>query len=213
MLFLCFILDSAETSNAGALGPNGKARRPRLTAGLLSQETTDEKGGDNDVVTSVCLPRAVAPDIVPVILAFLYTDRLESDPENGSDGYSEAYTDPGTGSGVEVGLGMGEAYRQLGKRGFGDEGGGAGFGGGGGKTGGSGKGWVEGTPSEVGGGMGRRGRKGGGVYSRRGGGGIYKRVRGRVGNGRRVCEGAGSKVWQRKVVKRSGSESSVTSVR
>lgn len=110
-------------------------------------------------MTSVCLPRAVAPDIVPVILAFLYTDRLDPDPENGSDGYSEAYADPGTRDGGGGGGGVAvaaeremevEAYRPLGKRGFGGDGGRGGSGGGSGKTGGSGKGWVAGTPSEVG---------------------------------------------------------------
>lgn len=42
----------------------------------------------------VCLPAVVAPEIVPVILAFLYTDRLETNPENGPDGHVEVYTDP-----------------------------------------------------------------------------------------------------------------------
>ena len=155
-IFCFFAERHTGESNAGALRPNGKAPRPRLTAGLLSKGTAGKgssSGGDE--MTSVCLPRAVAPDIVPVILAFLYTDRLESDPENSSDGYSEAYTDPGArnrggvATAVEGEVVM-EAYRQAGKRGLGSDTGGGGSGGGGGKASGSGKRWVEGTPSEVG---------------------------------------------------------------
>lgn len=46
------------------------------------------------VTASVCLPRAVAPDIVPVIMAFLYTDRLVQEPDFGHDGFAEEYLDP-----------------------------------------------------------------------------------------------------------------------
>ncbi len=47
------------------------------------------------VPTYMYLPRAVAPDIVPVILAFLYTDRLIQQPDFGPDGFAEEYLDPG----------------------------------------------------------------------------------------------------------------------
>jgi len=53
-------------------------------------------GEDDDVAPiSMCLPRAVAPEIVPVILAFLYTDRFIQQPDFGPDGYAEEYCDPG----------------------------------------------------------------------------------------------------------------------
>lgn len=51
-------------------------------------------GGEDAVPPSVCLPQAVAPDIVPVILAFLYTDRLVQEPDFGHDGFAEEYLDP-----------------------------------------------------------------------------------------------------------------------
>lgn len=63
----------------------------------MSEPTIEEEGGFD--IPVVCLPRAVAPEIVPVILAFLYTDRLETNPENGPDGCAETYTEPGGGKG------------------------------------------------------------------------------------------------------------------
>lgn len=45
-------------------------------------------------MVSVCLPSGVAPEVVPVILAFLYTDQLEIFPENSPDGYGATYVDP-----------------------------------------------------------------------------------------------------------------------
>lgn len=73
-----------ETSNEGN----------RSTGTLALSETNGE---ENTAMVSVCLPRAVVPDIVPVILAFLYTDRLESAPENSPDGFAKDYVDPGVG--------------------------------------------------------------------------------------------------------------------
>ncbi|CAM9549795.1 unnamed protein product, partial [Ectocarpus sp. 8 AP-2014] len=61
----------------------------------------DAEGGEREdpeaavTTTCVCLPRAVSPDIVPVILAYLYTDRLETYPDNLRDGCAEEYVDPG----------------------------------------------------------------------------------------------------------------------
>lgn len=46
-----------------------------------------------DLIT-VCLPKAVAPEVVPVVLEFLYTDQLETDPENGPDGHGRTYVAP-----------------------------------------------------------------------------------------------------------------------
>lgn len=43
----------------------------------------------------MCLPRAVVPEIVPVVLAFVYTDRLEVDAENSSDHFQASSWDPG----------------------------------------------------------------------------------------------------------------------
>lgn len=73
-----------------------------LLPSLSAQATCSSAGVARAIeprgITSVCLPRAVAPEIVPVILAFLYTDKLEIDPKNSSDGKSaEAYADPGGG--------------------------------------------------------------------------------------------------------------------
>lgn len=50
--------------------------------------------GPGSEMTSICIPQSIAPEIVPVILAFLYTDRLENNPENGPNGFAEAYHDP-----------------------------------------------------------------------------------------------------------------------
>lgn len=62
-------------------------------------------GGGESAVTvtaSVCLPRAVAPDVVPVILAFLYTDRLVQDPDFGHDGFAKEYLDPAREGGLSM---------------------------------------------------------------------------------------------------------------
>lgn len=58
-------------------------------------EPNGSSGGGGAMTASVCLPRAVAPDIVPVILAFLYTDRLVQQPDFGHDGFAVEYVDPG----------------------------------------------------------------------------------------------------------------------
>lgn len=66
-------------------------------------------GREGTVTASVCLPRAVAPDIVPVILAFLYTDKLVQEPDFGSDGFAQEYLDPG----VEGHVSMSTAAEQT----------------------------------------------------------------------------------------------------
>lgn len=98
---------------------------------LRLEETSDERncsavtlaspeanGEENTAMVSVCLPRAVAPDIVPVILAFLYTDRLEFAPENGSDGFAKEYVDPGVGEKSRR-VAATETCRPQGRSGFG----------------------------------------------------------------------------------------------
>ncbi|CAM9662216.1 unnamed protein product [Scytosiphon promiscuus] len=59
-------------------------------------------GEEGVVKASVCLPRAVAPEIAPVILAFLYTDRLDPNPENAPAGLAEEYIDPEIGEAWSV---------------------------------------------------------------------------------------------------------------
>lgn len=97
-------------------------------------------------LTPVCLPRAVAPEIVPVILAFLYTDRLDPDPKNRPDGFAETYADPGMDSSA-----CAEARRQVTESGVGVEEGKSCYGGGGGWGSGrwSGAGWPNGMSDKV----------------------------------------------------------------
>lgn len=66
-----------------------------VTGGTGTGTCSSRPTGDEGVITtSVFLPRAVAPDIAPVILAFLYTDRLDPSPDNGPAGFAEEYLDP-----------------------------------------------------------------------------------------------------------------------
>eukprot|EP00903_Cladosiphon_okamuranus_P011781 g11074.t1 len=88
-------------------------------------------GEESPVTASVCLPRAVAPDVVPVILAFLYTDRLVQDPDFGHDGFAEEYHDPAGAGGISMSSTSTAAVatercRPRGRRGFGGDGGEAG---------------------------------------------------------------------------------------
>ena len=85
------VLGRADTSKLRLVASsNGGGRSADTNA------AADENGAEDGVVpASVCLPRAVAPDIVPVILAFLYTDRLVQQPDFGPDGCAEEYLDPG----------------------------------------------------------------------------------------------------------------------
>lgn len=108
------------------LDPDRFVPRTADAAKLRLGETSDEgnrseatlpspeaNGEENTAMVSVCLPPAVAPDIVPVILAFLYTDRLEFAPENGPDGVAKEYVDPGVG-GKSRRAGASETSRQRG---------------------------------------------------------------------------------------------------
>lgn len=90
----------------------------RTAATFAAPETNGGRGGGGEeegegaVTASVCLPRAVAPDIVPVILAFLYTDRLVQEPAFGLDSFAEDYLDPG----VEGDLSMSTAAVETERR-------------------------------------------------------------------------------------------------
>lgn len=50
---------------------------------------------------SVSLPRAVAPEIVPVVLEYLYTDKLHVETNDEDNGYARANVDPRTGDAAE----------------------------------------------------------------------------------------------------------------
>lgn len=52
-----------------------------------------------------------------MIMAFLYTDRLESAPENGSDGFAKDYVDPGGGGNSKRAAAM-KTSRPRGRSGF-----------------------------------------------------------------------------------------------
>lgn len=82
-----------DTADAAKLRLRATSDEGDRSAGTFA--ASGANGAENTAMASVYLPRAVAPDIVPVILAFLYTDRLESAPENGPDGFAKDYGDPG----------------------------------------------------------------------------------------------------------------------
>ncbi|CAM9474506.1 unnamed protein product, partial [Hapterophycus canaliculatus] len=93
-------------TNEGEQGVVEAAASPRLRGATVEDDVTGGGGNGNDlcytrangeeavITASVCLPRAVAPEIAPVILAFLYTDRLDPCPENAPAGLAEEYVDP-----------------------------------------------------------------------------------------------------------------------
>ncbi|CAB1107021.1 unnamed protein product [Ectocarpus sp. CCAP 1310/34] len=89
----------SDSGGGGGGGGNGGA----FSSQEASATKKDAEGGEREdpeaavTTTCVCLPRAVSPDIVPVILAYLYTDRLEAYPDNLRDGCAKEYVDPGGG--------------------------------------------------------------------------------------------------------------------
>lgn len=63
---------------------------------------------------SVYLPRAVAPEIVPVVLEYLYTDKLNVETINEDNGYAKTYIDPGTGD-ISEGDTPGDSHQHVGR--------------------------------------------------------------------------------------------------
>eukprot|EP00752_Nemacystus_decipiens_P012142 g10764.t1 len=90
--------DDAGASKLRLLADSGEDCN--TSAVLTAPETNG--GGEGTMTASVCLPRAVAPDIVPVILAFLYTDKLVQEPDFSHDGFAEEYLDPEGKGGVSM---------------------------------------------------------------------------------------------------------------
>ncbi|CAN0433831.1 unnamed protein product, partial [Ectocarpus sp. 12 AP-2014] len=84
-------------SGGGGGGIGGAFSSQEASATKKDAEGGKREDPEAAVTTCVCLPRAVSPDIVPVILAYLYTDRLEAYPDNLRDGCAEEYVDPGGG--------------------------------------------------------------------------------------------------------------------
>lgn len=100
-LRLTVLSEEANDCNGkgGDGGGNGGVFPSREVATTTDKDTEEgDKEDPEDAVptTCVCLPRAVSPDIVPVILAYLYTDRLETYTDNLRDGSAEEYVDPGS---------------------------------------------------------------------------------------------------------------------
>lgn len=87
-----------EMGHTGTLGGQAAVAVERQERNEMQGNRTEKHAGSSraDVsLNTVCLPRAVAPHVVPIILAFLYTDRFETYPENVPDGFAESYVDPG----------------------------------------------------------------------------------------------------------------------
>ena len=88
---------SAGASDETAMVLKEQQQKPSLT---IDDGLGDSRRGEDQAMIEVCLPLAVAPEIIPVVLEYIYTDRLEPEAANGDSGYAEAYCDPGTGDGT-----------------------------------------------------------------------------------------------------------------
>lgn len=147
LLWPCFVPFSVAAAGASKLRLRvDSGEDSRMSTAFAAQEANG--GGEGVVPASVCLPRAVAPDIVPVILAFLYTDRLVQEPDFGHDGFAEEYLDPAGKGGLSMSAAAMDTDRAC-PRGSGS----SGFDGGSGEAGSmSGADWdrENGVPSKVG---------------------------------------------------------------
>lgn len=110
------------TEEASSLRVQGTTVGDSVSSGAGNDTCPSQANGEEGVIsTSVCLPRAVAPDIAPVILAFLYTDRLDPDSENAPAGFAEEYLDPeigGAWSGLAAPAPATESCRPRGRSGY-----------------------------------------------------------------------------------------------
>lgn len=97
----------ASKDTGANVEPNGQ---PRLKT---------DHGEEDDVcmdmgLISVYLPRAVAPEVVPVVLEYLYTDKLNVETINDDNGYARTYIDPGTGD-ISEGDTRGDTHQHAGR--------------------------------------------------------------------------------------------------